>query len=255
MTETEDGRGAAPRLAGRARRAAGLPAADRLRQLVPVHRLAQQRAAAAVAFMNLVKQRYWTGFDVMVNIVGYMPLGVLLVLALYPLVRGVWAALLAAILGFLVSGTMEVGAELFAEPRALEPRPADQCGGCLAGAPARPAAGAPMLLDQGRLYRCASAGSRRMRARAWCCSPCGRWPRSIRRVTCSATARSCRSSRAGCPTGSRTDIDLIAMLRPGAGDERRAVLAVGDHHHRLRHDRRRPHPAVPAAPRRAALWR
>ncbi|MET0983324.1 MAG: VanZ family protein [Telluria sp.] len=60
-----------------------------------------------LSFMNLVKQRYWTGFDVMVNIVGYVPLGVLLVLALYPLVRGVWAALLAAILGFLVSGTME----------------------------------------------------------------------------------------------------------------------------------------------------
>jgi VanZ family protein len=60
-----------------------------------------------LSFMNLVKQRYWTGFDVMVNIVGYVPLGVLLVLAMYPLVRGVWAALLAAILGFLVSGTME----------------------------------------------------------------------------------------------------------------------------------------------------
>ena len=60
-----------------------------------------------LGFMNLVKQRYWTGFDVMVNIVGYVPLGVLLVLALYPLVRGVWAALLATIIGFLVSGTME----------------------------------------------------------------------------------------------------------------------------------------------------
>lgn len=60
-----------------------------------------------LSFMNLVKQRYWTGFDVIVNIVGYVPLGVLLVLALYPLVRGVWATLLAAILGFLVSGTME----------------------------------------------------------------------------------------------------------------------------------------------------
>lgn len=60
-----------------------------------------------LSFMNLVKQRYWTGFDVIVNIVGYVPLGLLLVLALYPLVRGVWATLLAAILGFLVSGTME----------------------------------------------------------------------------------------------------------------------------------------------------
>ncbi|MDB5745791.1 MAG: hypothetical protein JWP72_639, partial [Massilia sp.] len=60
-----------------------------------------------LSFMNLVKQRYWTGFDVMVNVVGYVPLGILLALAMYPLIRGVWAALLAAILGFLVSGTME----------------------------------------------------------------------------------------------------------------------------------------------------
>ena len=60
-----------------------------------------------LSFLNLVKQRYWTGFDVMVNIVGYVPLGVLLVLALYPLVRGVWAALLAVVIGVLVSGTME----------------------------------------------------------------------------------------------------------------------------------------------------
>lgn len=60
-----------------------------------------------LSFLNLVKQRYWTGFDVMVNIVGYVPLGVLLVLALYPFVRGIWAALLATILGILVSGTME----------------------------------------------------------------------------------------------------------------------------------------------------
>lgn len=59
------------------------------------------------SFLNLVKQRYWTGFDVMVNVVGYVPFGVLLVLALYPFVRGIWAALLAAILGVLVSGGME----------------------------------------------------------------------------------------------------------------------------------------------------
>ena len=60
-----------------------------------------------LSFLNLVKQRYWTGFDVMVNIVGYVPLGVLLVLAMYPFVRGVWAALLATVIGILVSGTME----------------------------------------------------------------------------------------------------------------------------------------------------
>ena len=39
------------------------------------------------AFLNMQPQRYWTGFDVMVNVVGYMPLGVLMVLSLHPLVR------------------------------------------------------------------------------------------------------------------------------------------------------------------------
>ena len=48
-------------------------------------------------FLNLVKQRYWTGFDVGVNVIGNIPLGVLLVLSVYPRVRGLWAVLLAAL--------------------------------------------------------------------------------------------------------------------------------------------------------------
>lgn len=106
--------------------AAALPSEERRRRGSPISRAAllaylllivyaswfpfsgwRSNGLPLLSFMNLVKQRYWTGFDVIVNIVGYVPLGVLLVLALYPLVRGVWAALLATILGFLVSGTME----------------------------------------------------------------------------------------------------------------------------------------------------
>ncbi len=51
--------------------------------------------------------QYWTGFDVVVNIIGYVPLGMLLVLAIYPWLRGLWAILGAALLGLLVSGIME----------------------------------------------------------------------------------------------------------------------------------------------------
>jgi hypothetical protein len=99
-----------------------------------------------LAFLNLQPQRYWTGFDVMVNVVGYMPLGGLLVLSLYPRVRGVWAVLVAALGGVLVSGIDGNRAELPAQPRALEPRPVHQFGRRLAGAiigpcspmPARP---------------------------------------------------------------------------------------------------------------------
>ncbi|WP_414443196.1 VanZ family protein [Burkholderia sp. 22PA0106] len=51
--------------------------------------------------------RYWTGFDVITNVIGYLPLGALAVAALYPRVKGVPAALLATLLGTLVSGSME----------------------------------------------------------------------------------------------------------------------------------------------------
>lgn len=58
-------------------------------------------------FLTLSMPQYWTWFDVIVNVVGYVPLGMLLVLALYPLLRGVWAILGAALLGVLVSGLAE----------------------------------------------------------------------------------------------------------------------------------------------------
>ena len=52
---------------------------------------------------------YWTWFDLLVNIVGYMPLGVLMVFALYPRLRGGRAVLLACVAGTLVSAAMEAG--------------------------------------------------------------------------------------------------------------------------------------------------
>jgi VanZ family protein len=104
------------------------------------------------AFLNLQPQRYWTGFDVMVNIVGYMPLGVLLVMAMYPLVRGVWAVLAAAVGGVLVSGTMETVQNYLPSRVPSNLDLFTNSAGCLAGA----VLGlyfAPLLLDQSRLYR------------------------------------------------------------------------------------------------------
>jgi VanZ family protein len=103
------------------------------------------------AFLNLQPQRYWTGFDVMVNIVGYMPLGALLVLAMYPLVRGMWAVLVAALGGVLVSGTMEVVQNYLPSRVPSNLDLVTNAGGCLAGA----LIGlffASLLLDQSRLY-------------------------------------------------------------------------------------------------------
>ncbi len=50
---------------------------------------------------------YWTGFDVVTNIIGYLPFGTLMVFALYPNLRGGMAAIVAAFCGMLLSGSME----------------------------------------------------------------------------------------------------------------------------------------------------
>lgn len=59
------------------------------------------------AFANLDWPRYWTAFDASVNVVGYIPLGVLVVYSMYPHVRGILAVILATLCGMLVSGVME----------------------------------------------------------------------------------------------------------------------------------------------------
>ena len=103
------------------------------------------------AFLTLQMPRWWTGFDVMVNIVGYMPFGILIVLALHPRVRGMWAVVIAAIVGLLVSGTMETVQNYLPSrvPSSLDLL--TNAGGCLAGA-LLGAWFAPMLLDRSRLY-------------------------------------------------------------------------------------------------------
>jgi VanZ family protein len=60
-----------------------------------------------LAFLTAPFPRYWTLFDVLTNVVGYVPFGALLVLALYPRLRGAPAWALASLAGVLVSGAME----------------------------------------------------------------------------------------------------------------------------------------------------
>lgn len=59
------------------------------------------------AWMVASMPQYWTKFDAIVNVIGYIPLGMMLVLAIYPRFRGMWAIVVAFILGMVVSGTME----------------------------------------------------------------------------------------------------------------------------------------------------
>jgi VanZ family protein len=103
------------------------------------------------AFLTLRMPHWWTGFDVMVNIVGYMPFGVLVVLALHPRVRGMWAVAVAALVGLLVSGTMEVVQNYLPSRVPSNLDLLTNAAGCLAGA-LLGAWFAPMLLDRSRLY-------------------------------------------------------------------------------------------------------
>lgn len=62
-----------------------------------------------LAYVAVPFPHYWTGFDVATNIVGYLPLGVLTVFALYPRLRG-WSAVLLTMIGAIfLSGLMEAG--------------------------------------------------------------------------------------------------------------------------------------------------
>lgn len=59
------------------------------------------------AFLLMPMPHYWTGFDVATNILGYLPLGTLMIFALHPNVRGIPAAVIAVFCGMLLSGAME----------------------------------------------------------------------------------------------------------------------------------------------------
>ncbi len=70
------------------------------------------------ALLDVVKQwpRYWTVFDAIINVVGYVPLGVLMVFALYPWCRRSCSILLASLAGTLLSLLME-GVQYFLPSR------------------------------------------------------------------------------------------------------------------------------------------
>ena len=62
---------------------------------------------APLAYLTAPVPRHLTNFDLLVNVLGYVPLGVLVVLALHPRARGAVAVLTALLAGALISGTIE----------------------------------------------------------------------------------------------------------------------------------------------------
>ena len=96
--------------------------------------------------------QYLTAFDVVTNVLGYMPFGALVVLAVYPRGRGALAVALAFVLGALLSGTMEaVQTWLPTRVASNLDLAANTMGALLGAAMMSPATGA--LLDRGLLRR------------------------------------------------------------------------------------------------------
>ncbi len=103
-----------------------------------------------LAWCHTRMPRYWTLFDASINIIGYVPLGILILSALYPRVRGAMAIMLATLCGIALSGTME-SVQSYLPSRV--PSNLDfitNVTGCLIGA-CIGARGTRVFLDQGRL--------------------------------------------------------------------------------------------------------
>ena len=62
---------------------------------------------APFAYLSAPLPHYWSGFDIVINILGYIPFGILLVFSVFPWMRGLPAFVLALIAGGLLSAVME----------------------------------------------------------------------------------------------------------------------------------------------------
>jgi VanZ family protein len=67
----------------------------------------QSNGLPPLGFLTSPLPHYWTVFDITTNVIAYVPFGMLLVFALYPLLRGVPALMLVLVAAVLWSGTME----------------------------------------------------------------------------------------------------------------------------------------------------
>ena len=59
------------------------------------------------SYLSETMPHYWTAFDLTVNVIGYVPLGALAVLAMYPRLHGSKAVLIASVSGVLLATVLE----------------------------------------------------------------------------------------------------------------------------------------------------
>src|SRR5215472_7023140 len=67
----------------------------------------RELAASPFAFLFELWPRYYTVADVAINIIGYLPLGILITLSVLPWTTPKWAALIATLIGAVLSLAME----------------------------------------------------------------------------------------------------------------------------------------------------
>jgi fructose-specific phosphotransferase system IIC component len=189
--------------------------------------------------------RYWTKFDAIINVIGYIPFGTLIVYALYPRVKGIWALLIASAAGLLVSGTMEavqtylpsrVSSNLDFYTNAV----GCAIGGLIGVLTVR------RLLDQSQLQRL---------RQAWFAPHASQglvllalWPLAQIYPQNFLYGLGQLLPILSDWLSQLLDMEIdLASCAPRRRPDGRAILAVRNHHHRLRHGGRRPDAAVPAA--------
>lgn len=104
------------------------------------------------AYLSSPVPRHITAFDLIVNVLGYLPFGALLVLALHPRVRGVAALALATAASVLLSGSIEALQNYLPQRVASNIDLATNSAGGLLGA-LLVLPFAPGLIDRGRLVQ------------------------------------------------------------------------------------------------------
>lgn len=67
----------------------------------------QSKGLPPFGYLTAPLPHYWTMFDLAANVLAYIPLGLLIVFALYPQLRRVGAVILAIVAGALLSGSVE----------------------------------------------------------------------------------------------------------------------------------------------------
>jgi VanZ family protein len=146
------------------------------------------------ALPDVIRQwpRYWTKFDAGINIVGYIPLGTLIVFALYPLVNRWWAALIACFGGALISASPN-WCNIFCRAVTSLLDFLTNTSGAVLGR-FRCAADAADT-GKGRRNYCANNGRIRIRAGKSSCWVYGRWRNCIHRPICSGWGNCCRYCR------------------------------------------------------------